>query len=570
MSDWHPVSRPPRWFAWMPGWLRFLLRWAIRFGLLGVLVGFVLGIFYYVKASRYDLDAVAELPAPNTFFARDGRPLDADGGPGTGLATRDELPEFLVRCLEAREDARFYHHPGIDPRGLVRATWRNLRDWEFAEGASTLTMQLARNTYDIREMSLHRKFLEIALTLRIESRYSKDEILIHYLNRIYFGSGCHGIAEASRTYFDKAVADLHRGEAALLVGIIRGPHIFSPFRDLEAARAQQKEVLERMIDMGRLTPAEVREIRALPIEPVPPEARGGDRSYALHAVERELSFLRVATDIRRDGLRVETTLDPGWQLRLETELSEAVRAAESAPGWSRPTHRDHTAGAPTTDYLQYAAVTLEFDSGEVLAHIGGRDFLDSRHDRAIRARRDLGAVFEPWIAAAAAERGKRILAGKPVLTGRQLGPGETARLARRCGLGGPFLDTEDLFRGSAAATPMETATALATLAHRGRRPDPHFITRILAPDGTELFRREPTTSQAITAHAAEQALGLFRSVGTSQCFRGTTGSKHDAWILRVGPTGATAIWFGFDQSRRIADSKRLETLLDRVATSLAQ
>src|SRR5690606_29506468 len=170
------------------------------------------------------------------------------------------------------------------------------------------------NTYEIRAKSLHRKFLEIALTLRIESRYSKDEILAHYLNRIYFGSGCHGIEQAARTYFGKTTSELHEGECAMLVGIIRGPHIFSPIRNLDAARAQQAQTLARMKAMGFLDDADVARIGSLPIRIVPEEQRGMEQSYVQDAIERELRSILDTEDIRGGGLTVRTTIDSGWQL----------------------------------------------------------------------------------------------------------------------------------------------------------------------------------------------------------------------------------------------------------------
>src|SRR5690606_5231649 len=157
------------------------------------------------------------------------------------------LPDFLVKALQAREDARFFDHAGVDFRGLARATVRNLKDRDFTQGASTLTMQLARNTYDIRAKSLHRKFLEIALTLRIEARYSKDEIPAHYLTRIYSGAGAEDIEQAARTYCGRSVLALNESDCAMIAGIIRGPHIFSPLRDFEAALEQRDQTLARMV-----------------------------------------------------------------------------------------------------------------------------------------------------------------------------------------------------------------------------------------------------------------------------------------------------------------------------------
>lgn len=567
MSTWRPVPRPPRWLAWLPQWTYTPFRWLLRLSLAGLAVAIAVGLFYFVQASRFDLDQVAAMPARTTLLDRDENPIEVGWGTSRKLVSRKDLPDFLVQCLEAREDARFFEHGGVDYRGLARATLRNIKDRDFTQGASTLTMQLARNTFEIRAKSIHRKLLEIALTLRIESRYSKDEILTHYLNRIYFGAGCHGIGEAARTYFGKPVSGLNEGECSMLVGIIRGPHIFSPARNLEGARAQQSEVLDRMIAMGRLTEAEKKRIQALPIVIVPDDQRSPERSYAVQAVRHELAGILDMLDIRLDGLVVHTTLDPNWQLQVETDLSNTLTEAEKSASWKHPKHSEHTPGNLPA-YLQCAAVTLESRTGAILAISGGRNFRDSRFDRSTGARRDLGTAFTPWIAAAAGERGKRVLPGNMMLTGRQIGPKETARIAKRCGLGGPFLDTEDLFRGSAASTPMEVATALATLANAGKRPQPFCITRVTDAAGNELYTRKPELSQAISASAADDACALFDTAGSSRCFTGQTGSERDAWLLRIGPSGSTVIWLGFDEPAAITTDRDLSRLLDTLAKRL--
>ena len=567
MSTWRPVSRPPRWLAWMPDWVIGVGKFCLWVGGIGAVIGLCIALFYFTRASRFDLDEVEAMPARTTILDRDENPIEVSWGSSRHLAKREDLPEFLVQCLEAREDARFFEHCGVDFRGLARATIRNIKDRDFTQGASTLSMQLARNTFDIRAKSIHRKLLEIALTLRVEGRYSKDEILTHYLNRIYFGSGCHGIDEAARTYFGKPVSGLHEGECSMLVGIIRGPHIFSPARNPEGARAQQSEVLDRMIAMGRITAADKKRIQALPIDIVPDEQRSAERSYAVQAIRRELGDILEAADIRLDGLIVYTTLSPGWQLQLETDLSNTLLAAERGQGWNHPTHQQHTPGTNPV-YLQCAAVTLESRTGQILALIGGRDFLDSNYDRTTGARRDLGSAFTPWVAAAAAERGKRVLPQNVMLTGRQIGPAETARIAKRCGLGGPFLETEDLFRGSAASTPMEAATALATLANGGKRPEPYCISRITDSAGEILYEKSPDLSQAITTAAADEASAIFDRVGMSQCYHGHTGSERDAWLLRIGPGGSTAIWMGFDEPEKISAEAPLRRTLDKLGQAL--
>lgn len=551
----------------MPTWLREFLVIGLWLAGVALVVLFGIGFYYFSLASKFDMADVGKMPARTVYLDRNGKEISSGGGDNRRLVKREDIPDFMVNALRAREDARFFEHCGVDIRGLLRATARNIKDRDFTQGASTLTMQLARNTYEIRMKSIHRKLLEIALTLRIESRYSKDEILAHYLNRIYFGSGCHGIEQAARTYFGKTTSELHEGECAMLVGIIRGPHIFSPIRNLDAARAQQAQTLARMKAMGFLDDADVARIGSLPIRIVPEEQRGMEQSYVQDAIERELRSILDAEDIRGGGLTVRTTIDSGWQLRLETDISETLRAAERDPQWKHPTYENHVAGE-TPSYLQCAAVTLETKTGAILALIGGRDFLDSRYDRSRGARRDLGAAFEPWIAAAAAERGKLVLPGRPLQTGRQIGPEETARIAKRCGIGGPFVMTEDLFRGSAAATPMELATGLATLGNEGKRPRPYLVQSITSPDGRSLYSARQEQSQAISRSAAREAAALLSPTSGTRVHGGATGSGRDAWLLRLGPKGSTAIWVGFDQPQRISTARELNRVLDRLARRL--
>ena len=567
--SWRPVKSPSRWLNRLSPRLRRVIRRLAIIALVGAIALLILALIYGGLASRFNLDQVSSIPARTTIVDRDGVELDAGYGAKRRLATRDQLPDFLVDALRAREDLRFFDHHGVDLRGLARATIRNIRDWSFTQGASTLTMQLARNTFDMRAKSLHRKFLEIALTLRIEARYSKDEIITHYLNRIYFGSGCHGIEEAAQTYFAKSTAALSPEESALLVGIIRGPHAFSPFRDLDAATEQRDQVLTRMVATGFITSQQEDTIRNRPIKLVPEDQRQPERSYALRNVRSEFDTIVSASNIGDGALRVGTTLSSGWQMRLETEIAAAMDALEKTAGWPHPVHRDHRVGDQPV-YLQVAAVTLETRTGSILALVGGRDYLDSPFfDRSSGARRDLGTTIEPFIAAAVAERGRLILPGRPVQTGRQIGPAEVARIMRRTGIGGPFNETEDLFRGAAAVTPLELATALATLANQGKRPKPYLVTSIQDRAGNPLYQTDPELSPAISKAAASESTDLFRIITSTRVFHGFTGSCRDAWILRLGPNGSTAIWFGFDQPTRIAEPADLDRFLTNFARRLA-
>ena len=567
MSTWRSIPPPRFWQRWLPERLHGPVRWLLRVSIVSLII-FSGGVFFYfLLAMRFDLNEVARLPADAVYYDRRGKELPSPAGAGRKLVTRRDLPDFLVNALLAREDARFYEHCGVDFRGLGRATLRNLKDRDFTQGASTLSMQLARNTFDIRAKSLHRKFLEIALTLRIEAHYSKDEILTGYLNRIYFGSGAYGIEQAARTYFGTSTRDLKESQCAMIVGIIRGPRLFSPLRKLDAAIEQRNQTLGRMMAMGFIDDARREAILAQPIKLASDDQAEIQPSYALQAIQRELTLIVDERDIRFGGLHVSTTLDAAWQERLDTELTRAVAALEREKSWAHPTHAAHQAGTEPL-YVQYAAVTAETRSGAVLALIGGRDYQHSRFDRT-RSSRDLGSAFEPFVAAAAAERGKLVLPGKPVQTGRQIGPAEVERIAKRCGIAGPFLlKTEDLFRGSVAATPMEMAIGLATLGNKGKRPTPFLIREIRDASGKSLYSAAPDLRPALSPSAALDATSVLHRQAGTRCFTGATGSERDAWTLRLGPGGATAIWIGFDQPTAIAREPRLKSLLDEFVCRL--
>jgi len=566
MSTWRPISPPPLWKRCLPECLHGPLRLLFQLSILGLVVFSAFAFFYFMLAMRFDLDEVAKLPTGTTFYDRKGVEIAAPGGSGRKLATREDIPDFLVKALQAREDARFFDHHGVDLRGLARATLRNLKDRDFTQGASTLSMQLTRNSFEIRQKSLHRKFLEIALTLRVEGRYSKDEILTHYLNRIYFGAGAYGIEQAARTYFAKPARELSDGECAMVVGIIRGPHIFSPFRNLPAAIEQRDQTLQRMIAMGLIDETRRDSIARQAVKLVDEAQRETQTSYALQAVRRELDQWLDDESAALSGLQVHTTLDAAWQQRLENELNHAVEDLEHEKSWPHPAHKDHTPGSEPA-YVQYAAITTEIKTGATLALIGGRNFTHSRFDRT-RSSRDLGSAFEPFVAAAAAERGKLVLPGKPVQTGRQIGPAEVERIAKRCDLAGPFLDTEDLFRGAVAATPQEMSVGLATLGNQGKRPKPHLIREIRDAAGELVYSAKPQLTQAISPAAALDATTVLMRRNGTRCFTGATGSERDAWTLRLGPGGATAIWIGFDKPYPIAPEPRLKALLDEFVKRL--
>ena len=259
--------------------------------------------WYVWQAGQYDYDQVAEMPARTVILDREDEEIGTIHGTSRRLLNSDDLSPFLKDALFAREDANFRDHGGVDFRGIARATLRNIKDLDFTQGASTLSMQLARNTFDLREKkSLNRKFLEIAITYRIEARFSKDEILTHYLNRIYFGAGCNGLEEAALTYFGTPAHRLNRNQTAMLIGIIRAPHACSPFRNMEGAIKQRDEVLNRLVHLEKITSDESAKIANEPLALRDQNVGPGTSSHAERALRRPLEIVLDEAQITTGGL----------------------------------------------------------------------------------------------------------------------------------------------------------------------------------------------------------------------------------------------------------------------------
>lgn len=566
VSSWRTPTRPHRLNRLMTPAHRSVAIRLTLFSLFSFIPIALFAGYYWNLSSTYNLDEVGAPASGTLIYDNQGKELPSLNAKNQKRIQRNEIPTFFVNALCAREDARFFSHNGVDISGLLRATARNIKDRSFTQGASTLSMQLTRNSFGIKQKSLHRKFLEIALTLRVEARYSKDEILTHYLNRIYFGAGAYGIESAAQTYFSKNTRNLNDAESALLVGIIRGPHLFSPSRRPQAAVDQRNQTLNRMLDMGFIDVATRDRLSHEALQLSTSEQDSNQTSYAIQAVERELNAI-LDDDVSPTGtIHVYTTLHSAWQDRIELELNQALLHLERERSWAHPTYQEHVPGT-NTDYLQYAAITTESKTGAILALIGGRNFNHSRVDRT-RSNRDLGSAFEPFVALAASDRGKLIFPDSPVLTGRQIGPSEVARIAKRCGINGPFSKTEDLFRGAVAASPLEMSTALATLANQGKRPKPYLIKEIRDASGTSLYRAKPQLKQAVHSAPANEAKKILQETSGTRSYTGATGSERDAWTLRIGPSGSTAIWLGFDQPKAIATKTRLDQLIEEFAKRL--
>ena len=532
MSSWNSSEQRIRGIIWRQ---RFRRVWEFtwRSSLTLLIPALLVAGWFFYQASKYNLDEVAKMPARTVLFDREGRECGTVHGTKRRLVDAKELPSFFKDALFAREDVRFMTHNGVDPRGLGRATLRNIIDFDFTQGASTLTMQLARNTYDLRaKKSLSRKALEIALTYRIESNFNKDEILTHYLNRIYFGAGCHGLEEAALTYFGKDATQLNRGQSALLAGIIRAPHACSPFRNLEGATRQRDEVVERMLAMEKIDLTTLEDIKAEPLELRDPNDELPSSGHAERALRRPLEMVLDSSQITEGGLKVTCSLDRDLQKKIEKTLNNL----------------------PLPRGSQAASIALDHRNGDILAIVGCLGEQPTGFNRALDMHRGLGiSLAEPLINAAALERSQLPVPGKPVTTGRQLGETEMIRLLKRFGLDGQFGKGDDLYRGDFTVSPLELATAYATLLGGGQRPTPRFICKV-ENRVSELFNRPAAFFPAFSPESAPKTLSGILS--------GYSIARFDHWNIYLREDRIVILWIGFDKPQRLQLTRELTDLLE--------
>lgn len=366
---------------------------------------------YRERAYTYDLERINDLEIPSLILDRNGKEIGRVFVQNRSVIPIAGVPQIFIDALRAGEDQRFNTHDGVDYIGVARAYYLNWKAGETTQGASTITQQLARNAYDLEgdrkkrgETSMERKMVEAFLAQRIEKRYDKSQILEFYLNRIYFGSGYYGIRSASLGYFGKEPKDLDALESAAIVGCIKNPTNLSPINNPNGNKNSRNLVIGRMVDLKALTRAQAAELMVAPLKLNPqPLQRGTTHLYE-----------RVADEIRRmmgedalaaGGFRIHTSIDANVQDALELSLQRSLERAEQHPGYSNLKKADYrkSSGKPP-EYLQGAGLMVDHGNGEVIAHVGGRDYEQVPYDVIELGRRPLGTAFLPFVYAAGFER----------------------------------------------------------------------------------------------------------------------------------------------------------------------
>ncbi|MBI2914491.1 MAG: PBP1A family penicillin-binding protein [Firmicutes bacterium] len=506
-----------------------------------------------------------------TILARDGQIITTQGSRSKSFVPLTQIPKSTRLAFIAIEDSRFYKHPGVDPIGVARAVYANLRARAPVQGASTITQQLVRTIFLGPEKTLARKFEELVLAFVFEAAYSKNRILEIYLNQVYFGEGAYGIEAAANTYFGRSAPELTLAQGALIAGLVRAPSVYSPYKNPKVAEARKKLVLDRMAELGYITPSSARTAASQKLTLA--RRRGGRAPYFVDLVTRTLVDQLGASLVNKGGLRVHTGLD----LRMQ-------RAAEEALGTR-----------------QGAVVAIDPRSGEIRALVGGRDYLESQFDRASKARRQPGSAFKPFVYAAALEQGWRVnsivediprtygdyapqnfedkywgpvtmkhalamsLNNGSVWLLSQIGIDKAIRLAKGHGI--TTLTSKDrnlalaLGAITEGVTPLELAAAYTPFANGGFAVKPVPVVRAVDRQGKVWVDTLPKKQRVLTEEVAFLVTDMLRAVisyGTGKAAdigrpaagkTGTTNDFRSAWFVGYSPELVAAVYVGNDNGR---------------------
>ncbi len=575
-------QQPARKAARKPSGVRWLLRAVVKWGVVAaiwavVVVGAVAAYYAYTLPDLDRINVFDRRPSI-TIVDSAGQTIATSGDYFAGPVPLAELPRHLVQAVVATEDRRFYWHFGLDPIGLARALAVNVGAGRVAQGGSTITQQLAKNVFLTPERSIRRKVQEVLLALWLERRFTKDQILTLYLNRVYLGAGAFGVEAASRRYFGRSVRALNLRESAMLAGLLQAPSRLAPTVNPEAAESRTATVLENMVDAGAITRAQA--VAALS-EPVR-VADGGlgqgagraTRYFTDWLVSEVQGFIGL---IDRD-LVVVTTLDARLQ-----------RAAEAALGETLARH------GPNAEVSQGAMVALSLD-GAVRAMVGGRDYNRSQFNRATEARRQPGSAFKPFVFLAALEAGMSpddTVADGPIRVGgwsprnfdsvqrgeitlreamarsvntatvrlaQRAGMGNVIAAARRAGISSPLRRGLATALGASEVSLLELTGAFAPFANGGVSALPYGIVEIREASGRVLWRRERGGGRVVARTALPQMVDMLGAVvrsGTGRAAQldrpaagktGTSQEFRDAWFVGFTADLLAGVWMGNDDN----------------------
>jgi 1A family penicillin-binding protein len=496
------------------------------------------------QAVAFDLSKLEQMESASVILDRNDKIFGQIYVENRETIPYEQLPRDLVNAVVAVEDSKFYQHHGYDLFGIVRAALKNLAAGHVRQGASTITQQLARNSFALKEKTFRRKLLEIFLARRIEDSFGKQKIMELYLNRIYFGGGLYGAEAAARGYFGKPARELSLAECATLAGLIKSPNRLSPWTDEAASREARNYVLNRMRDLGFIDSAKTGAAEAEDIVTGNRQNAQG-QTYAVDYIRQQVINAVGWDRAMNEGFRIHTTIDADLQKIAEESLRKILDQTEQHSGYNHQTFADYaanfrkakangtTSSLPAPEYLQGAIIGLNNETGGILVLVGGRDFEHNQYDRALQAKRPAGTAMKPFVYAAAFENGmypgsvvddgpldnravmiggttgilgewgpespdnryegamtaRQALAksknGATVRVGMDAGLDEVLQLCRTAGIRSALRPYPATFLGSSEITLTELALAYTIFPNGGWRPNaPHILERIEEKDGT--------------------------------------------------------------------------------------
>jgi len=504
----------------------------------------------------------------------------------------------VLHALLAIEDQHFYEHHGFDAMRIVAAAFANVRHLRVSQGGSTITQQLARQSFLTPDRTIHRKLQELVLASRIERMYTKPQILSFYLNKVYFGDGLYGIEAASRGYFGRHASDLSVAQSALLAGLVKSPSSYAPTVSVPRARARRNVVLQAMLDNGVIDRTTWESARAEPVTLADDlRAQEPHGQYFKEQVRRELVDRFGWQRVYQGGLRVYSTIDMGMQVAAESAVDASLKSIEAKRHARKKTADDTTP-------LQAALVAMDPQTGAVRAMVGGRSFDESHFNRAVQAKRQPGSAFKPFVYATALESGYSPASllenlSDPILTPQgawapedehssassmtlrtalrtssnraavrllqQVGIPRTVQYAKTMGVG-ELPSVPSLALGSGEVTLQSMTSAYAGFANHGLVPHASVIRRVEDRNGVVLYESSDEPTRAISETTAFLMTSMMADVvnaGTgSRALQlgftlpaagktGTTNDFNDAWFVGFTPKLVAGVWVGFDQPKTI-------------------
>jgi penicillin-binding protein 1A len=596
------------------GNILFRHGWKITLLILLAAAVFAVFLFYGTWAQTFDMKNVGEMPERNTVYDVDGKIYSRLAGANRLKVSLSEVSPFFISAVLAREDARFYEHKGIDWRGILRALVRDITSGSAKEGASSITQQLARNSLPLGGRTLSRKVLEAMVALRIERQFTKQQILELYINRIYFGNGCYGVETASQAYFGKNASKLNLSEAALLAGLIRSPNRFSPLKNPEGAKIQRNTVLDRIVALKKLSPAEAEDAKRTKIAAHPKRLPFIQENYAMDAVQRDLNLLLTQDQIDNGGLSIYTTLDPTVQNAAQDALEKQLTKIEHQSNFHHPLKANYKPpengeGDSAMPYLEGAVVVIDNASGGIRALVGGRDYAQSKFNRALApANRQVGSAFKPFVYTIAFTHG--LLPGAAISDG-PIQPGEiegagswspansdgtyggtmpcsyglihsrntmsvrvgqfagldaVRKVANDLGVSKNVLHGPAIYIGSFETDLKDLTAAYSVFPNAGVRKQAYIIERIDNQRHKPIYLAAHISVPTLDPSAAWMTSQLMEDVltkGTAASARslgfklpaagktGTTNDYKDAWFAGYTSTLTCGVWVGFDQPTTI-------------------